>query len=209
MRGVPQRSWVAWLADALDLGLVNLAADGELAAGVRCEQLPRVGDGHALAVLYVGANDARRADWDRAAFGTDVRAILAGLAQRAHTVLVVAGPTDLGRPPAGEKATVANAVVREEGARAGALLADLGDWPRGARGRIRELVWPDHVHPTPLGQLAIADAAARALGAPRLPSAGVVVDRSPAASVRWWAHLARAEVHDRWRRVREALRPSG
>ncbi len=209
MRGVPQRSWAAWLADALDLGLVNLAADGELAAGVRREQLPRAGEGHAFAVLYVGANDARGAGWNRAGFVADTRAILAGLAERAQTVLVVAGPTDLGRPPAGEKATAANAVVREEAARAGVALADLGDWPRGARSRIRELVWPDHVHPTPLGQLDIADAAAHALRAPRLPSAGVVVQRSRGADLRWWAHLARAEIHDRWRRLRERIRPAG
>jgi len=206
VRGVPQRSWAAWLADALDLGLVNLAADGELAAGVRRDQLPRAGEGHALAVLYVGANDARGVDWSRAEFADDVRAILAGLGERAERVLVVAGPADLGRPPAGVKAAEANAVVREEAARAGSVVADLMDWPRPPG---REHVWPDHVHPTPLGQLDIADAAARALGAPCLPSAGVVVARGRIADLRWYAHLARAEVHDRWRRLRERVRPPG
>ena len=74
-------------------------------------------------------------------------------------------PHDLGRPTSAPKPLHASAAVRRVAERHGATVADLSDFGGWT------LVLPDAVHPTALGQLEIADRAARALGAPLLPSA--------------------------------------
>ena len=153
-------SWAELLGASLGLELVNLAQDGQGAAGLVRDQLPRVPPRVGLAALYVGVNDARASDWDPRGFAAAVDETLAGLAPRAGRLLVLTVPGDLGRPPAGPDAYECAALLRRAAAAHAAALAELADFG-GARH-----VWPDHVHPTPAGQLEIARRAARALGAP-------------------------------------------
>jgi lysophospholipase L1-like esterase len=177
--GLPDRSWAWFLAETLGEPLTNLARDGAHAPDVRREQLPHAGNGHALALVYVGVNDVRSPTWDGDAFAADLDAILAGIAERAARVLTLTIPIGLGRPRAGAKVLDANAIVKSAAARHGAVCADLS----GLRGR--RLLLPDAVHLTPRGQLAVADIAALALDAP-LPSERFPRDRSLAAR----AHFA-------------------
>jgi hypothetical protein len=67
-------------------------------------------------------------------------------------------------------------------------------------------VLPDAVHPTAVGQLEMADRAARALGAPRLPSSLVEVHRSRRARARFAARFGVMLAGDLRRRVVERAR---
>ena len=62
-------------------------------------------------------------------------------------------PLDLGRPRAGAKVSDLNAAIEGVAADLGALVVDLSDF------RARNHVMTDHVHPTALGQIAIAERA--------------------------------------------------
>jgi hypothetical protein len=62
---------------------------------------------------------------------------------------------------------------------------------------------PDAVHPTAVGQLQIADRAAQALGAPRLPSSLVEVHESPRAKARFAARYGLMYARDVRRRALE------
>jgi lysophospholipase L1-like esterase len=200
--GVDGRSWALWLAMALELPYSNFAVPGVDAAHVVARQLPRVRADYDLACLYIGVNDVRAPDWDAGAYEHDLRAALAGVAARAARTLTCTLPLDLGRPPAGEKVRALNAIVRSAAAAHGAVVCDLEDLA-GWR-----LVLPDAVHPTALGQLEIADRAARALGAPRLPSSLVDVERGRRATLRfargWAGDLRRDLVRRRVERLRAA-----
>lgn len=185
--GVHPQSWAQWLAEALELPLTNLAADGARAADVLAAQLPRLRGPYDLGVLYVGVNDVRDAGWEPAAFARDAEAIARALAGCCARTAVLTPPHDLGRPSAAPKPREAEAILREVAARHGATVVDLSRF--GGRRR----VLPDAVHPTSLGQIALADAAALALGAARLPSA---LADAPADGVgararyeAWWARL--------------------
>jgi hypothetical protein len=103
-------------------------------------------------------------------------------------VLTLTIPIDLGRPRAGAKVPAANALIAAAAARRAAICADL------AQLRGRRHVLPDAVHLTPRGQLAVADVAARALGAP-LPSSRFPRDRS-----------RRARAHFAYKYARDMLR---
>ena len=197
--GITPLSWAQWLAKALDLPYSCYAVDGAVAADVLHAQLPRVREGHDVAALYVGVNDVRAAAFDAAAYERDLDAIAGGLAERAERLLMLTLPEDLGRPTAAPKPVVANAAVRRVAARHGAIVADLSDFGGWT------LVLPDVVHPTALGQLEIADRAARALGAPLLPSA-LVADRR-VHDARYAPAHARALARDLVRRARERALP--
>jgi hypothetical protein len=188
--GLPDRSWAWFLAQTLDEPLLNLAVDGAHCADVRAHQLPAAGEGpYALALLYVGVNDARRPDWEPVAFAADLDAILQTLAPRAERLLTMTIPVDLGRPRAGLKVPVANAILERAAARYGAACADLS----GLAGP--RFVLPDAVHLTPRGQLEVADRAARALGVDPPPSERFPPSDSPAArahfAAKWGSDLLR------------------
>ena len=168
--GITPLSWAQWLARALDLPFTSYAANGAFTRDVLHLQLPRVRARHDVAALYAGVNDVRALDFDASAYERDLDAVAAGLASRADRLLMLTLPEDLGRPPSAPKPSVANAAVRRVAARHGAVLADLSDFGGWTR------VLPDVVHPTAIGQLELADRAARALGAALLPSA-LVADR--------------------------------
>jgi lysophospholipase L1-like esterase len=199
--GIHFQSWAQWLAEALDLPFTNLATDGVLAADVLTEQVPRLRGPYDLGCVYVGVNDARSAAWDAAAFERDTRAIVVALASACARVLVVAPPHDLGRPTAAPKPAQAGAALRTVAAEAGAVLCDLAEFGG------RRNVLPDAVHPTSVGEVAIADAAAQALGAPRMPS--TLADR-PRGGLRfelWWARLWARDVLRRARERRAFAEP--
>ena len=185
--GVHFQSWAQWLAEALELPFTNLAADGARAADVLRAQVPRLRGAYDLGCLYAGVNDARAPDWDAAAFARDADAIVAAMAGCCARVLVVLLPEDLGRPTCAPKPAQANAALRAVAARHDTTIADLRAFGGAAH------VLPDAVHPTSAGELAIADLAARALGAPVLPSS--LADPPPGGArararyAAWWSRL--------------------
>lgn len=162
--GLPCRCWALWLAEALDLPFTSRAVNGAVTTDVLRDQLPAVRADYDVGAIYVGANDVRGVDWDPAAYEAGLRAVAEGLGARAARLLLLTIPIDLGRPRAGAKVGDANEIVRRVAGEAGAAVAELADLEGWT------LVLPDAVHPTALGQLEIADRAARALGAARTPS---------------------------------------
>jgi len=193
--GVTPLSWAQWLARALDLPFSSYACNGATTSDVLRSQLPRVRAGHDVAALYAGVNDVRDPCFGIGAYERDLDAVAAGLAGRAELLLMLTLPHDLGRPTSAPKPVAANEVVRRVAATHGALVADLADFGGWTN------VLPDAVHPTPLGQLEIADRAARALGATTLPSA-LVADRR-GADVRYVPAHARALARDFAHRARQ------
>ena len=183
--GVALQSWALWVARALALPYSPFAVDGARIADVLAHQLPAVPDGarYDLGCLYVGVNDVRGLDWDRAAFERGHRTALAFLTERCERVLTMTVPLDLGRPRAGAKVHEVNAAIEASARDAGALVVDLRDF--GAR----NVVMTDHVHPTAFGQVAIAERALAVLAADGLPAR-----RRPAAMISYET--------TRWRRLR-------
>jgi lysophospholipase L1-like esterase len=196
-RGVYPRSWAHWLAIALDLPYTGLASDGASAPDVVAEQVPRLAGGYDVGALFIGVNDVRSTAWDPDAFAAAHAHALAALAGRSDRALALTIPLDLGRPRAGGKVATANAIIRRAAAEHGALVVDLDDL------RPYTALLPDAVHPHAIGQLEIADRAARVLGAPRLPSAGNEPDDDLAARARWARAYALMWIRDVGRRLRE------
>ena len=193
--GITPLSWAQWLAKALDLAYTSYAFNGATARDVLHEQLPRVRFDYDVGTLYVGVNDVRSAAFDVEAYECDLEAVAAGLRPRAERLLMLTLPEDLGRPTSAPKPAVANAAVRRVAVHHGAVVADLADFGGWT------LVLPDAVHPTALGQIEIADRAARALGAGVMPSQLVADRRGP--DLRYAPQHARALARDLVRRARE------
>ncbi len=197
--GVPMQSWAQWLAEALELPFTKLARDGARVADVLADQVPRLAGPYDVACVFAGVNDARALDWDAVAFERDLAAVLGAAAGAAARLLACTLPRDLGRPRAAPKPAAAGAIVRRLAGSRGAAVVALDD----LAGRRRLL--PDAVHPTALGQLEIADRAARALGAPVLPSSLVEVHDSRRARARFAARVAVLAAGDAHRRARERI----
>jgi lysophospholipase L1-like esterase len=192
--GVYPRSWAHWLALAMDVPYHGLARDGADAADVVREQVPRLRpEGYDVGALFVGANDVRRLDWDAGAFAREHHAAIRALGDRCARVLTLTVPLDLGRPRAGAKVRECNAIIRASGATVIAL-DDLRPF--------RHLL-PDAVHPHAVGQLEIADRAARALGVPIAPSSLRERETGARAQARWVRAYARMWAGDVIRRARE------
>ena len=189
--GVTPLSWAQWLAMALDLPFTNCARNGAVVGEVLREQLPRVRPEHDLACLYAGVNDARSPGFDPVAYERDLLAVAGGLRERSDRLLLCTLPLDLGRPRAAPKPAIANAAVRRVASSTEAVLCELDD----LRGWVEML--PDAVHPTAIGQVAIADRAARALGAPVLPSVLAGVPRGRRARLRYVPGRLRAVLRER------------
>jgi lysophospholipase L1-like esterase len=168
--GVALQSWALWLARAYGLPYSGYATDGATAHDVVTDQLPAFlarqqgltpERRFEVGCLYIGVNDVRGLGFDAAGFERDHRTALAFLGERCERVLTCTIPLDLGRPRAGH-VLEGNAAIECNARAAGAVLCDLRDF--GARNR----VMPDHVHPTALGQVELAERAIAALGAPPL-----------------------------------------
>lgn len=199
--GLGSQSWAQWLAQALELPFTKLAVDGATARDVVAHQLPRLREArYDLGCIYIGVNDTRAAEWDPAAYERDLHAILARLTAASDRTLVLTLPLELGIPQPGADLPAVNAAIRALAAEWGATVADLSDF-RGAAH-----VWADRVHATATGQVEIADRAARALGAPRLPSQ-IADPPTPDLAYRW--HYAKRTARERargtWLRARTRL----
>src|SRR4051812_27136285 len=192
--GVYPRSWAHWLALAMDVPYHGLASDGANAAQVVGGQVPRLrATGYDVGALFVGVNDVRRIDWDPAAFERDHHAAVSALRERCARVLTLTVPLDLGRPRAGAKVRDCNAVIRASGA----TVIELEDL------RPYSHLLPDAVHPHAVGQLEIADRAARALGVTPLPSTLRERETGPRAQARWARAYARMWIGDQIKQARE------
>lgn len=199
--GVTPLSWAQWLARALDLPYTSYAFNGARTADVLRIQLPRVRADYDVATLYAGVNDVRGPGWDATAYERDLDAIAGVLAARAERLLVLTLPLDLGRPTSAPKPAAAGAVARRVAASHGATVVELDDFGSWTT------VLPDIVHPTAIGQIEIADRAARALGAALLPSA--LVPTYSASRLRYAPQHARALARDLARRGIERIRRPG
>jgi lysophospholipase L1-like esterase len=158
--GVALQSWALWVARALGLPFTTYAVDGAQVGDVLAAQIPAYRQRNAyadatyeLGCMYIGVNDVRALDWDAALFEERFEVALAFLSQRCDRVLTATAPLDMGLPPVGAKMVELNAAVERVASKLGALVVDL----RGFRAR--NLVMADRVHPTALGQIAIAERA--------------------------------------------------
>jgi lysophospholipase L1-like esterase len=170
--GVALQSWALWVARGLGLPYTGYAVDGADVHHVVEWQIPAFGSltahpqaRYELGCLYIGVNDVRRPDFDVDAFARDYASALEFLTGRCRRTLTMTAPLDLGRPRTGAKVHDLNAAIERVAGRVGALVVDL----RGLRSR--GLVMADHVHPTALGQVAIAERALARLEQDGLPAA--------------------------------------
>jgi hypothetical protein len=199
--GVHPQSWAQWVAEVLDLPFTKLAVDGAMTGDVLREQVPRLRGPYDVGCVYAGVNDVRAPGFDAAVYEHDLRAIAAAVAAASERVALCTLPADLGRPRAEPKPRAASGIVRYVAGEVGAAVVELED--------LAGAPWllPDAVHPTAVGQLEIADRAARVLGAPRLPSATVEVHHSRRARGRFAARRGVLLAGDLRRRAVERLRP--
>ncbi len=197
--GVDGRSWALWLAQAMDLPYTNYARPGAVVSDVLVDQLPRVRRMYDLGVLYIGVNDVRSPGFVLEAFTRQITAAVVQLAPHAERLAVLTMPLDLGRPRAGSKVAEANAAIRAAAEQVGADVVSLVDL-QGER-----FVLPDAVHPTALGQLEIADRAARELGVSVLPSVRTPPSRQRRAVLATAVDWRRMWVREALRRTRERV----
>jgi lysophospholipase L1-like esterase len=203
--GVALQSWAQWLARALGLPFTNYAVDGARAADVVSRQIPAHQHLNAiqqpryqLGCLYIGINDVRSPDWDPVSYERDLGAALTYLHALCDRVLTVTIPLELGRPAVGAPVPEANAAIERQATHTGSLVLDLRDF------RGRELVMFDHVHPTAMGQIAIATRALEVLKSDGLPAQ--TEPRSLAAPDDAPRARARAALTYAWRSLKQELR---
>lgn len=161
--GVSCTSWGSWLAWALSTCFTRLAVDGATCEHALRDQMPLLQGRYRLGAVWLGANDIARLEPE--AFERRLTALSVAMSPHCHTIALATLPaalTALGasqRGHAGARQEL-NARVRSVAAATGAVLVELegaldGTW----------LMAPDHEHPTALGQLTAAHAAAAALDA--------------------------------------------
>jgi len=158
--GVALQSWALWVARGLGLPFTTYAVDGAQVGDVLAAQIPAYGRRNAygdaayeVGCLYIGVNDVRALDWDAGHFEERFELALGYLSQRCDRVLTATAPLHLGVPRVGSRVHELNGAVERVAGRLGALVVDL----RGFRAR--NYVMADRVHPTALGQIAIAERA--------------------------------------------------
>ncbi len=169
--GLAQQSWAMWTARALGVPYSPYAVDGAVAEDVVARQVPvferTVADPYSrytLGCLYIGTNDVRLPGFDPDRFEQLHREALAALEQRCDRVLTATIPLDMGRPRNRELIEQANQAIERSADEYNGLVLDL----RAFGGR--QVMMPDHVHPTALGQVTIARLALDLLAADGLPA---------------------------------------
>jgi hypothetical protein len=145
--------------------MLSLARGGACSTRVVDEQLPRIHGDFRIGTIAMGTNDVLGAG-DHRRFAINLRRAVDELLMCCETVVVVTlpsctGATGADRAARGERVASVNASILVE-ACDNVVIIDISDLggPTMLRG--------DHVHPTALGQLEIADRAATAL-TPRVP----------------------------------------
>jgi lysophospholipase L1-like esterase len=203
--GVALQSWAMWVARGLGLPFSNHAVDGAVVGDLRGAQIPAFLERTArpdarfdLGCVYIGVNDVRGFDWDPSRFERDFVEVVRFLVGRCDRVLALTTPLDLGRPRAGAKVGVLNAIVERVAASCGALVLDLSGFSA------RNLVMTDHVHPTAFGQIFIAE---RALSELERDGMRVLVRPSSLISYEasWWRRL-RSDATYAYRHLKVSLR---
>lgn len=164
--GVALQSWAMWTARALGVPYNPYAMDGATAEDVVERQIPlferAVADPYSrytLGCLYIGTNDVRRPDFDLDRFERQHNRALAFMEGRCDRLLTATIPLDMGRPRNPQLVERANLAIERS---AGDHNADLLDLRRFGG---RQVLMADHVHPTALGQVAIAQLALDLLAA--------------------------------------------
>jgi lysophospholipase L1-like esterase len=164
--GVALQSWALWVARATGLDYTSYAVDGANVDNVLALQLRGFTHFNAdpearyeLGCVYVGTNDVRALDWDPQEFATKFDRVLRFLSERCERTLTLTIPLDLGRPRAGVKVEDANAIIEQLADAHGTLVTDLRHF------KARNLLMPDHVHPTAFGQIVIAERVLQTLAA--------------------------------------------
>ena len=162
--GVALQSWALWVARALGLPFTTYAVDGAHVGDVVQAQIPAFerrtahpGARYELGCLYIGVNDVRAPDWDVTRFETGFSAAARFLRERCDRLLTLTAPLELGRPRAGAKVHELDDAIERVADELGGLIVDLRELSA------RNLVMADRVHPTALGQIAIAERALAAL----------------------------------------------
>lgn len=169
--GVALQSWALWTARGLGLPYSPLAADGATVEDVVSEQIQlftrtsaNPAGRYDLGCLYIGTNDLRLPGFDAAAFERRHDEALAFLRERCDRLLTLTIPLDMGRPRNPVLIEQVDRVIERSAARHDALVLDLRRF--GGRG----VMMADHVHPTALGQVAIAERALDLLAGAGLPA---------------------------------------
>jgi lysophospholipase L1-like esterase len=183
--GVAMQSWAMWTARGLGLPYNPYAVDGATVEDVIASQIPlfqRVGDlsaFYSLGCLYIGTNDVRRPGFDLPRFEEGHNEGLAFLRNRCDRLLTVTIPLDMGRPRNRELIEQANRAIERSAVRHRASVLDL------RRFAGRGVMMADHVHPTALGQVAIAERALDLLAEEGLPTRVRPSDLSPHETTLW------------------------
>ncbi len=158
--GVALQSWAMWAARGLGIPYSPYAMDGAAATDVLERQIPlfeRANAGrrprYELGCLYVGTNDVRTAGFDSNTYERTFASAVRFLGQCCDTVLTATIPLDMGRPRSPAQVESVNEVIERVAGTHGALVLDL------RRFGGRQVMMFDHVHPTALGQIAIAEQA--------------------------------------------------
>lgn len=185
--GVPARSWVEWVAAAVDEPLTLHAQPGASSSAIKA-LLPQTTERYSLGLIYVGVNNIISWRWwRRDDLETDLRYIMKLMAHRAERVAVMQYPDSLGCARAAfpygpflkrrvrSAQIIASRVAKETG-------ATLIQSPALDGGRM----WVDGVHPTSTGHLAMGQAALAAL---KLPAVDI------------FAHTPSRPDYETWRRV--------
>jgi lysophospholipase L1-like esterase len=169
--GVALQSWALWTARALGVPYSPYAVDGATVEDVVARQIPlferAVADRYSrytLGCLYIGTNDVRRPGFDLERFEQLHAQALAFLQSRCDRVLTLTIPLNMGRPRNPELIEQANLAIERSAVEHGAAVLDLRNFGG------RQLMMADHVHPTALGQVAIAQLALDRLAADGLPA---------------------------------------
>jgi len=203
--GVALQSWAMWTARALGVPYNPYAADGATAADVIERQLPlfdrAVADRYShytLGCLYIGSNDVRLPGFEITRFEERHDQALGFLAERCDRLLTLTIPLDMGRPRNPTLIEQANLAIERSAAEHRALVLDL------RRFGGRQVMMADHVHPTALGQVTIAELALYALEADGLPSRVQVSELISYETTPWGS--VRGDVTYAYRHLKQSLR---
>jgi lysophospholipase L1-like esterase len=168
--GVALQSWAMWTARALGVPYNPHAVDGATADDIVERQIPlferAVADPYSrytLGCLYIGTNDVRLPDFALERFEERHNQVLAFMEDRCDRLLTATIPLDMGRPRKPHLIEQANQAIERSADNHNAAVVDL------RRFGGRQVMMADHVHPTALGQVAIAQLALDVVAADGLP----------------------------------------
>jgi lysophospholipase L1-like esterase len=182
--GVALQSWAMWTARGLGIPYSPYAVDGATVEDVVGSQIPLfertapTGARYTLGCLYIGTNDLRRPGFDLQLFEQCHDEALSFLHDRCDQRLALTIPLDMGRPRNRQLIELTNAAIERSAARDGAAVLDLSQFGG------RRVMMADHVHPTALGQVAIAERALELLATSGLPTKVHPTELSPHETTR-------------------------